>query len=219
MEKDSKASDMFLINTSSTLNLLEYGKEVGIKKFALASSGAVYGYSEKPLSEESPINPIDFYGLSKYQSELLVNYYAQHFSTVILRLSYPYGPGQVRGIIPVIAGRIKNKEAIIIYNDGNPKIKPTYITDVVKAIDKSLLLDEQCTLNICGDEEISIRELSLLIGEYLGTKPVFKYARNDEIKDSLMTNTNMKTTLNMIPSTSLKQGIQSYIAWRERDEK
>ncbi len=71
MDKTINASDMFLINVKSTLNLLEYGKEIGIRKFVLASSGAVYGYNQEPLSEDSPIRPIDFYGLSKYQSELL----------------------------------------------------------------------------------------------------------------------------------------------------
>lgn len=215
IEKTIKDPDMFLINTFSTLNLLEYGEKVGIKKFIFISSGAVYGYSKEPLSEESRINPIDFYGLSKYQSELLVNHHSQQFSTVILRLFFPYGLGQTNGIIPLLANRIKNNEAIIIYNnrhnDGNPKINPIYITDAIKSIDKSLLVEGQCNVNICGDEVITIKELSLLIGRYLGLEPVFRYTNDDRIADLIGNNTKMKKCLDTFPTVPLKQGIQDYL--------
>ena len=215
MDKTTKASDLFLINVSSTLNLLEYGKEIGIRKFVLASSGAVYGCSQEPLSEDSPISPIDFYGLSKYQSELLVNHYSQQFSTMILRLSFPYGPGQVRGIVPQLTNKIKHKEPIIIYNGDCPKIKPMYVTDVTKVIGKALELEGNHTLNICSDEVITIKALSLLIGQHLGLEPIFRHVRDANMKDLIVVNTKMKQCLDCYPTVTLKQGIQHHITWME----
>jgi len=215
MERVIKDSDMFLTNTFSTLNLLEYGVTVGLKKFIFASSGAVYGYSKKPLAETSPVNPMDFYALSKYQSELLVSHYAQQFSTVILRLFFPYGPGQSSGIIPLLANRIMNREPVTIYNDrhsdGNPKINPIYITDAIESIGKSLLLEGQYTLNVCGSEVISVKELSLLIGECSGLRPIFRYANDDKISDLIGDATKMKKCLRIVPTTTVEQGVRDYL--------
>jgi len=215
MEKTIKDSDIFLINISSALHLLEYGKEIGIKKFVFASSGAVYGYSKELLSEESPINPIGFYGLSKYQSELIVNYYSQWFSTSIMRLFFPYGPGQTKSIVPRLIRNIKNKEAVIIYNDGNPKIKPVYITDVIKAVDKLVSLKGKHTLNICGDEVINIKELCILIGRYLEVEPIFRYVTDEKATNIIADNAQMKKLLGIVPAITLEQGIQQCIAHKE----
>lgn len=83
--KKSENPELFQINTVSTLNLLDYGRKIGIKKFIFASTGGIYGYYTHPLKEENAKNPLDFYSLSKYESEILVDYYSQYFSTIILR--------------------------------------------------------------------------------------------------------------------------------------
>ena len=211
MQNIIKNIDMFLINTLSTLNLLEYGEKVGIKKFVFMSSGAVYGYSSTPLFEESPINPGDFYGLSKYQSELLINYYSHRFSTVILRLFFPYGSGQTNGIVPLLTNKIKNNVQIIIYNLDNPKVNPIYITDVSKTISRCLLLEGQYVFNISGDKIVSIKELAILIGKYLGLKPLFKYVHNDKITNLIGENAKMKKYLGNTPTITVAQGIQDYL--------
>ncbi len=123
-DKNDDKSNLFQINTMSTLKLLEYGKTIGIKKFIFASTGGVYGYNSQPCDEESLVNPIDFYSLSKLESELLVKYYSKYYSTTILRLYFPYGIGQKKGIIPLLANKIRNKESIQIYKGNTPKTNP-----------------------------------------------------------------------------------------------
>jgi UDP-glucose 4-epimerase len=210
MAKDVKNFDMFQINTLSTLDLLDFGKEIGIKKFIFISSGAVYGYGHNSFSEKSPLNPFDFYGQSKYQSELLVNYYSQQFSsTAILRLFFPYGPGQIKGLIPRLSESIKNRRPITIYNGGAPRINPIYITDVIHSIEKSLSLDRQYTFNLCGDEVTNIKELSLLIGNQLKQEPIFFYKEDKNISHLIGDNTFVKETLGITHLVSLKQGIES----------
>lgn len=215
VDKKTENSELFRINTVSTLNLLEYGKTIGIKKFIFASTGGVYGYHPHSLQEESAINPIDFYSLSKYESEILVNYYSQYFSTIILRFFFPYGTKQHKSIIPLLVNKIKNQEKIIIYNDGNPKINPIYITDVIDIINKSMSLDGQNILNVAGDEVISIKELSNLISRYMGSKPIFEYVRDSNITDLVGDNTKIKDIFGVTPKISLEQGIQNYISWLE----
>lgn len=211
MDKSLKNFDMFLVNTVSVLNLLEYGKIIGIKKFIFTSSGAIHGYSKKPLRENSIANPINFYGLTKYQSELLINYYSQQFSTIILRLFFPYGKGQTKGIIPLLTNRIRKREKIIIYNNNNPMINPIYIKVVVKSIYKSLLLEGRNVINICGNEVISIKDLSMLIGKYLGMEPLFKYEIDKKIINLIGDNSRMRNILGIDSTILIKDGIKIYL--------
>jgi len=212
MEKGGRHVDVFSANALSTLNLLEYGKVAGIKTFVLISSGAIYGYGATPFSELSLANPMDVYGESKYCAERLARYYHQAFPlVVILRLFFHYGPGQRRGLIPRLIDRIKNREPIVIYNEGAPKINPIYIGDAVNAIYQSLLLEGTHTFNVCGNEIVSIEELSRIIGDHLGVKPVFAFEKNDDLSDLVGDNTFMKEVLGITPLVSLKEGIKNML--------
>lgn len=211
MGKDLSNSELFNINTLGTFHLLEYGKEAGITRFIFASSGGVYGYSSLLLSEHAPINPLDFYGLTKYQAELLVNYHGRDFITTVLRLFFPYGAGQQNGIVPLLASRIKNREQIIIYNDDSPRISLTHINDVVRAFTASLSTKDHLILNICGDEHVSIKELALLMSSYIGIYPVFEYKVNKSILNLICDNALMKNNLGVTPNVSLEDGIARYI--------
>ncbi|PKL39708.1 MAG: UDP-glucose 4-epimerase GalE [Spirochaetae bacterium HGW-Spirochaetae-1] len=53
-------------NTANTLNFLETLQDNGINKFIFSSTAAVYGIPETvPVSEETPLAPINPYGMSK----------------------------------------------------------------------------------------------------------------------------------------------------------
>jgi len=213
MDKNMLAYDMFKINTASTLDLLEYGKKTKIKKFIYVSSGAVYGYSDLPLTEESPAIPFDLYGLSKYQSELLFEFYKENFSYAILRLFFCYGAGQKRGIIPWLAGTIQNKQQVTIFNECNPRINPIHIVDLVSSIYNSLILEGHHTFNICGDETVNIKTLSLMIGSYLNIEPIFVNAKNNKISDLVGVSERAKKLLGLRTTITLKQGIKDYLEY------
>lgn len=57
-------------NTANTRNLLECCQNHGVKNFVFSSTAAVYGEPEDPnITEESPTQPINPYGMSKLMSE------------------------------------------------------------------------------------------------------------------------------------------------------
>ena len=218
MDKKNDERRMFLINTKSTLDLLDYGKKIGIQKFIFASSGGIYGYSKKNISEKNPPHPIDFYGLTKIQSEEYVNYYNRYFSTINLRLFFPYGLGQKAGIIPRLTNMIQNKQEIIIYNNTNPKMNPIHISDISMAIENSLKINGKYTMNICGDEVTSVYDLALLISEILNIEPLFTQVNNKKIKDLIASNERMKKYLKIRPKIHLRQGIAEFLSdWRREN--
>lgn len=214
MEKTVENSQMFQINTTGTLDLLEYGRNIRIKKFIFASTGGIYGYSIEPLSEGSQANPIGFYGLSKYQSEILVRYYSQYFSTVNLRLFFPYGEKQIRGIVPLLYGRISKGQAVTIYNEGYPHINPIHVSDVIEVIQRiiDLPVEEYCVLNVAGTEIVSIKNLAEKIGNCVGVTPKYEYVMDDKILRLVGDIKKMKRLLRYNPKVTLDDGVMRTIS-------
>lgn len=82
--KDKKTT--FAVNSIGTKNLYEVATKSGAK-FVYISSDFVFSGKEGPYNEESTPNPVDWYGMTKYFGEKVVD----TASNLIVRLSFPYG--------------------------------------------------------------------------------------------------------------------------------
>lgn len=96
--------EMFNVNVRMTAELLRWAAKLGVKHFVLASSGAVYEPFSGRLQEDSPLAPTSFLGATKYAAEILAGPYATKFNLSVLRLFFPYGPGQRDRLIPDLIG-------------------------------------------------------------------------------------------------------------------
>jgi nucleoside-diphosphate-sugar epimerase len=88
------------VNLLGTVNALEFARSLpGLQRFIYVSSGAVYGEAlpgtpDVPVSEDGHVAPVEFYGITKYASELITRRYGEAFGldAVSVRLSGVYGP-------------------------------------------------------------------------------------------------------------------------------
>ena len=85
------------VNVGCTINLLEMARKISAKRFLYVSSGGVYrgqGGPGKALTEDLPLLPSSFYGVTKFASEGITKRYGElhDVETVSVRLSSPYGP-------------------------------------------------------------------------------------------------------------------------------
>jgi nucleoside-diphosphate-sugar epimerase len=202
------ALDIFRVNDYSTVQLLDYGKQVGIKSFVLASTGGVYHPKEGSFSEEEPILLSGFYPTSKYIAECLVNSYSSFFSTIILRYFFVYGEGQKNMLIPNLIESIKEGRPIIIYNEEGIKITPTYVDDAVRGIIRATTLQGNEVINIAGSEVVSISRLSEIIGDALGKEPIYEFKSDPNAIDFVANINKMKSLLGIVPEISIKDGIK-----------
>ncbi|MET3698894.1 GDP-4-dehydro-6-deoxy-D-mannose reductase [Bacillus oleivorans] len=92
-------------NTSATINLLEAVKKAdpNIRVITIGSSEE-YGYlgsNQTPISEDSMLQPINPYGVSKAAVSMLVKQYykADHLNVIHLRPFNHIGPGQSLGFV------------------------------------------------------------------------------------------------------------------------
>lgn len=212
-DMDSKnLADLFAVNTLGTLRFLEYGRRCGICTFIFASTGGVYGYSDTPLRESSPVRPLNGYTISKYAAEQLVKYFSSFFSTMILRLFFPYGSGQRGRLIPALVHRIRTGQPITIHPDDHPRINPVHVDDVVRAIVHATKLVGHHTLNIAGAEIFTIRQIAGIIGDKLGVQAEFvKQTDSDVLGDMVGDISLAEKTLDWQPKIGFRHGLDALL--------
>ena len=127
------------VNAGGTLNLLEAARHAGVKKFVHASTGSVYGEPTVfPQTEEHPLNPNSYYGVSKLAGERYVAMYHKMgwLDATILRYFHVYGSrqedGEFGGVVAIFIRQAKSGEPLIIFGDGSQVRTFTHVDDIVK---------------------------------------------------------------------------------------
>lgn len=203
-----QAKDIFAVNTESTLQLLEYGREVEIKRFIYASSGGVYGFREEEFVETDPVNPLNFYLSSKYCAELLIANYHQFFRTIALRLFFVYGEGQNSSmLIPRLINSVRTGKPLALQGNDGLRINPTYVGDVVNAFERALTLEGNHLINVAGPQTLSLREIGHAIGKQIGCEPVFNVHPEEEPAHLIADLTKMRDLLGS-PRVTLNEGLE-----------
>jgi nucleoside-diphosphate-sugar epimerase len=172
------AADMVDVNVAGAAHVLQYATEVGVRTFCLVSSGTVYEPYCNALVEDAAVSPSSFLGATKLAAEVLARPYSTLFGVAVLRLFFPYGPGQEDRLIPNLLGRLRSGQAIELSSDGEGlRLVPTFVDDISVVVACALAEEWHGTINVATPRATTIRELAETIGYTIGVKPTFK--RND----------------------------------------
>ncbi|MFP3401823.1 MAG: NAD-dependent epimerase/dehydratase family protein [Nitrososphaeria archaeon] len=210
-------------NVMGTVNALEAARRSGAGRFLYFSSVAVYGEpSELPLREDSPLNPVNPYGLSKAMGEEAVRGYGRFYGLgyVILRPSNVYGPGQspeYAGVIESFARAIAEGRRPVIHGDGGQTRDFVHVDDVVEAA--ALALESGVrgrTYNVSSGRSISVNELARIFEEALGRGIEFGRGppRPGDIYRSEVSNELISRELGWRPRVDLREGIRGVLRAR-----
>jgi len=200
------ANELMAVNTNATQQLLDYGRRAGARQFILASTGEVYGRDSGLSKETDTIAPASHYAVTKYAAELLVQSYSSYLLPCVLRFFQPYGPGQSGRLIPKLAERIRQQEAVRLHKDDRPRMTPIYIDDVTHAIQCAIDSTYSGIVNIAGDRVLSMRELAQEIGRAIERQPIFEDTGEEE-GNMLGDNSLMKQVLGSWNMVSIGEGL------------
>jgi UDP-glucose 4-epimerase len=201
-----------------TLKLADVAAELK-KRFIYISSGVVYRYSDKPVSENAVICPHGrafYYALSKLVGE----FFAQHLTAncglraTILRVGSCYGPGMSKFSV---VGRFMNSalcgERLDIIDGGTAKYDFVYIDDVVDAVVKVAVKPVHGVYNIATGKVASVFDLAKIITKIFPEKKIrikINKSKNTAVKGfSPLSIAKAKKILSWQPR-GLQQGLLDY---------
>jgi UDP-glucose 4-epimerase len=207
------------VNIIGFINLLEAGKNSGLKKVVFASSGgAVYGEQEiYPAPESHVTQPASPYGVSKRTGELYLSYYHQAFGIPYIALRYAnvYGPRQSSkgeaGVVAIFLSLLLSKKTPIINGDGRQTRDYVYVGDVVAANLAALDAPFIGPINIGTGVETDVVTIYKHLKEAVGSRIEAQHgpAKTGEQRRSCLDNRRAGEILGWRPQVALQQGLQN----------
>lgn len=168
MQSIENPKQNFDVNVAGTLEVLDYCREIQVRRVLFSSTGgALMGDATPPVNENSLPRPISPYGASKLACEAYINCYSKCYGLdyTIFRFGNVLGTNCLhkRGVINAFYSKLKNRETIEIF--GNVSRDFIYVKDLTHAMMNSLSRDESINqvFHLASGKEQTISELAYLI--------------------------------------------------------
>lgn len=157
----------YLVNAMGTQNVVEGCSSVNCKMVYFSTDFVFDGKKTTPYSEADIPNPLSVYG----QTKLLGEYYVSHIlrDFLIIRISRVFGE-KGRNFASSLPILMKKERKILL--TSNIVNSPTYVVDLVNALD--FLIKKGCRgiVNVCNKGECSWYEYGLKVKEIIGAVDV-----------------------------------------------
>jgi UDP-glucose 4-epimerase len=207
------------VNVGGTINVLAAALQAGVARFVYSSTGgALYGDTDViPSPEDSPINPLAPYGMSKFTGEGYVALFGRlhGLSTVTLRYANIYGPRQdplgEGGVVAIFAGRLRDGERPTVFGDGTQTRDFTHVDDVVAANIAAAQADVDGAFNVGTGIETSVLDLvemlTPLARDGASFEPEFEAERPGELERSCLDVSHAREVLGWEPHIAVADGV------------
>ncbi|WOE74816.1 GDP-mannose 4,6-dehydratase [Alterisphingorhabdus coralli] len=215
-------------------NILELARKREVVHLIYASSSSVYGMAKKmPLSVDDRVDhPVSLYAATKKADELMSETYAHLYRLPMtgLRFFTVYGPWGRPDMAPwKFTKAILNGEPITVYNKGNMKRDFTYIDDIVTGIIATLdapptddrtakaggSISPHAIYNIGNNQPVALMDFIQTIEQACDRKAemVMKPMQPGDVYETYADIDAIANAVGYQPTTSLKDGIPSFVEW------
>ncbi len=217
-------------NVKGTLNLLNAGRNHGVKKILVTSTSEVYGTALYiPIDEAHPLKAQSPYSASKIAAEKIAESYYHSFDlpVAIVRPFNTYGPRQsARAIIPTIITQLLDGKREIMLGDLRPSRDLVFVRDTVAGFIKIAESDKTVGthLNIATGKEIKIGDLAEILIRMINPKAgiVEDEKRIRPPKSEVMrlhgSNKMLQSVTGWTPEFSLELGLAETVDWYRKPE-
>lgn len=184
----------------------------------LSSGGTIYGPSAStPIREDAPTNPISSHGLTKLIIEKYIQMHGMvdALDYVVLRVSNPFGPGQVfrkgQGLIPAVLARQAQGLPVQIIGDGGARRDYIYIGDLVDALLAAISRPEasRTIVNVGSGVGRSVLEVVDAIERALGRDLPREHlgSRKTDVDTNVLSIDRARTALGWFPKMDFDKGL------------
>lgn len=207
--------DIFVQNMAMVENICRLLQERPVRRFVYFSSAEVYGETthNTNITEETPVQPSSYYGISKYASEGLLQKVIdpQEGSTLlILRPTLVYGPGE-QSTFYSPSGIVRTAlqgEQITLWGNGEELREFLYIDDLVKSVTGLIFHEYNGIVNLVSGKSRTFKEsLDIILNLMPNQIAVRSRPRTKLNVDQAYNNKKLAELLPGISFTSLEEGI------------
>ena len=176
-------------------------------------------------SEQRPLIPVSVYGWTKQAQENLCELAAQTYQLPIVSLRYfnVYGSRQslinpYTGIVSIFFSRLKQGQAISIYEHGSPLRDFVHVFDIVQANISALKFDLSpgTIMNVGSGAEITVFDIANSLARALYITPLFEDCGEFRIGDIHACVADISQAINKLnykPNISLEEGMSEFVKW------
>ena len=162
--------DTFHHNILIDQNIARCLEKNPVKKCLYFSSISVYGETatDRKIVENTPVDPSNLYGISKFTGEKILQFVAQKamFPLLILRCCKVYGPGNPDTISygpDQFVNTISKENKVAFFGHGEEERDYLFIRDIIVIIKRLAFSEVAGTLNLASGKSFSFKEIASLL--------------------------------------------------------
>lgn len=179
----------------------------------------------EPTNEDSPLNPLSFYALTKQFQEQIVMMFAHtlKISAYVLRYQNVYGPGQslenpYTGILAVFSNLASSKSEINVFEDGYESRDFIFVNDVIEATWRCIATDRAAIeiLNVGTGCQTTVLHMAKQVAEYYGSLVPVRISgafRAGDIRHCFADTTRIHEMFGFEHQIPLEKGIREFLDW------
>lgn len=212
------------VNVQGTINVLEAARKNDVRVIH-TSTCEVYGRPEHaPIIETAELRPMSPYAASKAAADRLCFAYVQTYkmNVEIPRFFNIFGERQKErnfgAVIPIFVGCALRGEPIQVFGSGEQTRDYVYISDVIDGYCKLLDHPEFSgeAINFGSGKGMRICDIAEYIAKKLHASVKYTESRPGEASEMVADSSKAKHLLGWEPKVSFYEGLDRYIAWRQR---
>jgi UDP-glucose 4-epimerase len=212
-------------NTTSTVNLINYGIENQSERIVFASSMSVYGdVLDKPVTEDELCEPLSCYGVGKLAAEGYLKVYQKQLPYVSLRMSNVYGPGQDmknlrQGMVSIFLSQALQIGNVLVKGGLDRFRDLIYIDDVVEVWYRSATYPSALyhTLNLGTGIKTTVGELLEMICSQVENSDYYVEGKTPGDQSGIYADSRkLNKVLEMDSFVSFQDGLVKFIEWAKR---
>lgn len=210
-------------NLLASVHLINEAVKHEASCFVFASSIAVYGAGQTPMTEDMTPQPEDPYGISKYAIELDLRAAHEMFGLdyVVFRPHNVYGERQniadkYRNVIGIFMNQVLKREPMSIFGDGQQTRAFSHVDDVAPIIARAPLVEaaRNQVFNVGADTPYSVRTLAEEIATAFEAPCDIKHleARN-EVVHAFSDHAKVQRVFSPPAAITLREGLRRMADW------
>lgn len=212
-------------NVCGHIRVMQFAKDIGVKKLMFASTSSIYGNNPVPLTEDQEVVPPNHYSVTKFAQEGASRVFskAENMEIIAFRFMSVYGINEdhkktFANLASQFTWDILKGVQPELYGDGTQKRDFTNVKDVVQGIELAMNTDKRYGFNIFNigtNKAITLIELVDIINKVAGTdvkvKLVENPVREGYVRTQLADINKISKELGFKPAVELEGGLKEIV--------